>query len=469
MNSGVVSEKTKGNEAEDRKLKFGEKIAVNISQGIGTLHFQIIQMFLLFFYTDVMGVSAAYIAGLFLVTRIVDAFLAPILGIVVDRTTTRFGKYRPWMIAYTALLGVFGWLTFTNFDLSHTSKLIYVTITYVIYSVVGAIGGGPSVAIIPAITKRMDERVSLGQIGYFAILIGAIVAQIAIQPLYKVLGGGNDAKGFSLTMGIIAIISVLMAAYQAVKIKERYVVQKQEGEKSASFKQMFIATLTNRTAIIAYLYVLGTNLGMGIRSAVMLHYFKYYFHDEGLVVVVGLISMVPTMVGVMLSSKITKLIGIKANLLIYFIINLVGTAAIIVIPATPSGVNLFMAVSVLIGLFNGFASPAQGTMMPAAMDYTEWKSGLNINAFMGSIQGFLQTLATALSGAIAAGALAFIGYVPGVEQSSSTLFGLKMVMGILPAVAILLTAGIIWFDLTEDKQAQISKELAERRNRTTSK
>jgi GPH family glycoside/pentoside/hexuronide:cation symporter/probable glucitol transport protein GutA len=111
----------------------------------------------------------------------------------------------------------------------------------------------------------------------------------------------------------------------------------------------------------------------------------------------------------------------------------------------------------------GMATPAQGTMMPAAMDYTQWKTGMNINAFMGSISGFIGTVATALAGAIAAGALNFIGYVPGAEQSSSTILGLRVLMSILPALIIAFRICVIWFDLTEEKQAQISKELEERR------
>lgn len=136
---------------------------------------------------------------------------------------------------------------------------------------------------------------------------------------------------------------------------------------------------------------------------------------------------------------------------------------VMVIPNTSTGVVIFMTLNAITAFFLGASTPAQGSMMPAAMDYTEWKTGKNVNAFMGSIQGFVQTLATALAGAVAAWALHIVGYVPGVEQSSETIFGLKLFMGVVPAFVLLFTASIIWFDISEEKQKQITKELAERR------
>ncbi|MDF2674800.1 MAG: H+-glucitol symporter [Clostridiales bacterium] len=448
---------------EDRKLKLREKVACVIGGMTGTFHFQMIQMYLLYFYTDVMKINAAYVAGLFLFARVIDAFLAPAFGILVDKITTPWGKYKPWFVILTVPTMIFGWLTFTNVNLSPNGKLIYATVTYLIYSVGGALGQGPGAAMTPAITKRVDERVSIGIWSYVLVMVGAMVVVIGAQPLYKGLGGGNEAKGFSLLMGSAAVIGILISIFQVVTLKERYVVQTSKDEKKPSFVEMFKAVFTNKTAVIVYLFVFANNLANGIRSAVMIHYFKYYFHNDGLMVTMGIVGLVPILIGVMFSSKVTKLIGIKNNVLVSAILNIASMVSIIFVPANSTGVVIFLGVSVIASLFNGFSSPAQSAMMPAAMDYTEWKSGMNVNAFMGSIQGFMQTFATALSGAIAAGALAFVGYVPGVEQSSGTIFGLKVLMSILPAIIISLTLSVAWFDLTEDKQAQITKELAERR------
>lgn len=447
----------------EEKLKFREKLACAIGGLPATFHSQMIQVFLLYFYTDIMKISTGYVAGLFLIVRILTAVLTPTFGVVVDRITTPWGKYKPWIIILGVPFGIFGFLTYTNIDLSPTGKLVYVAITYTMYSIAGALTSGPSSAIIPAATKRVDERVSIGQISILSVMIGAILVSVVVQPLYKWLGGGNDAKGFSLLMAGVGVITLLTVLFQVITIKERYIVKRKKDEKTPSFKQMFQAVLRNKTAVIVYIYIFATNLATSIKSAVVLYYFKYFFHNDGLMVTMGIVALIPSLIGVSLSSKVTKLFGIKINIMITVIINVITFAAIVVIPNNSTGSMIFLILMAIAGLFSGISTPAQSTMMPAAMDYTEWKSGLNINAFMGSLQNFLQTIAIALSGVVVASSLNFIGYAPGVEQSSSTILGIKLLMSIVPAIIIAFTASVMWFDLTEEKQTQIAKELTERR------
>lgn len=448
----------------NNKLKFGEKVAVVIPGTLGTFHSQVIQMFLLFFYTDMMGISAAYAAGLFLFIRVFDAVAAPAFGIFIDKVETPWGKYKPWFIGVAVFAAVFGWLTFTDFGLSGSAKLIYATITYFLYSTFKTLEIAPQMAIVPVVTKRLDDRISMNQISYFLMMIAAMVASVAIQPLYKRLGGGNGAKGFSIIMGTVAVITILIAVFQSFKVKERYVVQPKKDEKSLSLKEMLSALLSNKTALIVYGYILGLNLSNGFKSTLAIYYYKYYFHNEGLVAIIGLVGMLPTLVGVAFSGPITKRIGIKSNLIMGSIVSVLSMLALIVIPPTKTGIIMFIVLNVVAGLFSGISTPASGTMMPAAMDYTEWKTGKNLNGFMGSLQGFLQTFSTAISGSIAATALSVIGYVSGAaQQSSATITGIKILMSIVPAIIMLLTLVVIKFDLTEEKQAQITRELAERR------
>jgi sugar (glycoside-pentoside-hexuronide) transporter len=460
----IKAEKSVNVAREDRKLRFGEKVAVVIPGTLGLFHSQVIQMFLLFFYTDMMGISAAYAAGLFLFIRFFDAIAAPVFGIFIDKVTTPWGKYKPWLIGVGVFAAVFGWLTFTDFGLSGNAKLIYATLTYFLYSTFKTLEIAPQMAIVPVVTKRIDDRMSMNQISYLFMMIAAMVASVAVQPLYKRLGGGNGAKGFSIIMGTVAVITILIAVFQAFKVKERYVVQRKKDEKSLSLKEMLAALLRNKTALIVYGYILGINLSNGFKSTLAIYYYKYYFHNEGLVAIIGLVSMLPTLLGVGLSGPITKRIGIRNNLVIGSIINVICLAAVIVVPPTKVGLTLFIVLYVIAGLFSGISTPASGTMMPAAMDYTEWKTGKNINGFMGSLQGFLQTFSTAISGSVVAASLSIIGYVSGAaQQSSATILGIKVLMSIVPAVIMLLTLVVIKLDLTEEKQAQITNELAERR------
>jgi sugar (glycoside-pentoside-hexuronide) transporter len=464
MNSTEVIQSVNVIEPEERKLKFSEKLSAVLNGTTGVFHSQVIQMFLLFYYTDIMKISAAYVAGLFLVARIVDAFLAPIFGIYIDKVNTRWGKYKPWYIWTGALIGIFGWLTFTNFHLGSTGNLIYATITYFIYSGLKSMEQAPANALIPAITKSVNDRISLNQIGYFFMMVAILFAQIGIQPLYKRVGGGDPAFGFSIIMGVVAVIGILIAVYQQYSIKERYIAPVIKVEDRPSIKEMIVALIKNKYALIVFIYVFAINLAGGIRSGITIYYFKYFFHNEGLMVIAGMVGMLPTLIGVVFSPMMTKRIGIRKNLLIGIIVGAVTTAAIVLIPPTSTGVTMYLVLSVVGNLFVGLSTPAQGTMMPAAIDYSEWRTGKNINAFMGSFLGFLQTFATAISGAIAAGSLSVIGYVAGAaEQSSSTLLGFKVLMSVVPAVITLLQLAILWYDLSESKQAEITKDLADRR------
>ncbi|WP_138752162.1 MFS transporter [Paenibacillus sinopodophylli] len=450
-------------DGERPRLTLSEKIALVIGNAPNTFHYQIIQMYLLFFYTDFMKVSPAFIAALFLITRFVDALLAPIFGAMLDKMTTPWGKYTPWFLILGVPFAISGWLTFTVPDLDEPGKMVYAAVTYVIYSLFASIITIPSQAVVPAVTKRIEERITIAQLGFLFILFGALIVQVGTVPLYKALGGGDDAKGFSVFMAAAAVVTIVISVFQSVRVKERYLVAVKKDKKTPSFRQMFAATFSNKYAIILYVYLFSSAISSGIRSGVQIHFYKYFFHNEGLMAIIGIVVLIPTLVGVAFSQRIIRRFGLKNTVLAGVIVNLVTCPVFLFIPSDTTGLVLLIAVSVVTSLIGGFASPAQGVMMPAAIDYTEWKSGLNLNAFMSSFNGFIQTFATALSGAIAAGALTVIGYVPGVEQSDGTLFGLKVLIGVLPAVFGAFAICMIWFDLTEEKQTQISKELAEKR------
>ena len=292
-----------------------------------------------------MGISAAYAAGLFLFIRFFDAVAAPAFGIFIDKVNTPWGKYKPWFIGAAVFAAVFGWLTFTDFGLSGNAKLIYATITYFLYSTFKTLEIAPQMAIVPVVTKRIDDRMSMNQISYFLMMIAAMTASVAVQPLYKRLGRGNGAKGFSIIMGTVAVITILIGIFQAFKVKERYVMQPKKDEKSLSLKEMLAALLSNKTALIVYGYILGLNLSTGFRTTLSIYYYKYYFHNEGLVAVMGLLGIVPTLLGVGLSGAITKRIGIRKNLVIGSIINVITTLALILVPSTNSGLVLFIILS----------------------------------------------------------------------------------------------------------------------------
>lgn len=153
-----------------------------------------------------------------------------------------------------------------------------------------------------------------------------------------------------------------------------------------------------------------------------LDYLKYYFHNENLMVVIGIISLVPSIIGTLLAGPITKRLGIKATMLSSVIMSVLSSAAIMFVPASSASMAIFLVLRAIDGFTMGISTPAQTTMMPAAMDYTEWKTGMNVNGFMGSIQGVMKTIATAIAGALTAGHWLGLGMYQEVEGETDNLY-----------------------------------------------
>ncbi|OMF37967.1 hypothetical protein BK133_02995 [Paenibacillus sp. FSL H8-0548] len=301
MASAEVIREEVNDEGERPRLKLSEKIGLVIGNAPNTFHYQIIQMYLLFFYTDFMKISPAFIAALFLITRIVDALLAPIFGAMLDKITTPWGKYTPWFLILGVPFAISGWLTFTVPDLGESGKMVYAVVTYAIYSLFASIITIPSQAVVPAVTKRIEERITIAQLGFLFILFGALVVQVGTVPLYKALGGGDDGKGFSIFMAAAAVITIVISVYQSVRVKERYIVAAKKDKKSPSFRQMFAATFSNKYAIILYVYLFSSAISSGIRSGVQIHFYKYFFNNEGLMALIGIVVLIPTLIGVAFS------------------------------------------------------------------------------------------------------------------------------------------------------------------------
>ena len=443
------------------RLSLAERVAVVINGGTGSFHNQMIQLYLMFFYTDVLQLSAKFIAPLFLVARVVDAFLGPAFGIFVDRTRTRWGKYKPWYILTGALIGVCGWLSFTRPPIGGMLLLAYVALTYFLYSGLKPMEQAPAGALMSTTTKSLQERLTLGQIGFVLIIVCSIVAQVAVPVLYPRLGG-SPATGFSIIMGFAALLGVVVAIFQAVTIKERYSHINSAGTQ-LPVREMVRVVCTNKYVFIPYLFTFAINLSGGIRSALTIYLFRYYFHNTDLMATAGLAGFLPMLLGVALSRRITTAIGLRGNLLVATVVGALTNAAVLLMPASATGAWIYVGVSALGSFFQGLSIPAQGTMLPAAMDYVEWQTGKQMQAFIGSFSGFFQTLANALASAIAATSLSIIGYVPNVDQSSGTLAGLLVAIGLVPAICTLLQLSVLWFDLTETKQQEIAAELFSRR------
>ena len=429
-----------------------------------TIDMMMVQTYLLYFYTDVVKINAAVVGAIFLVVRIISALIVPVFGIFVDRRTTPWGKYRPYYIIMGIPTAIFGFLTFTSFDLGKQGQLIYVIATYFLYSVFTSAGSVPKGAMGPMLTKNIQDRLSMGLLGYVFAVTGSMIAISGTPLLVRILGGNSEAKGFSMTMGVFAVIAIMIAILQVTVMKEKY--PSVSGKTSQySMKQMLGAAFHNRTAIIVILLSLSINLSTGLRSAVSFHYLKYYFQKPEMMAQVGLLTMIGLFGGALLSPLLTRRIGIRNNLLLSGIFTILTSVLVFFVPPQGNGLYIYILLLLISNFFNGLSTPAQSTLMPNAIDYTEWKTGMNLGAFMSSVSSFVATSATAFSGVVVGMILTFSGYQADAQQSQAALVGIKLLMSILPAVAAILTLSAIWLGDTEKQHETIVKELMERRNK----
>ncbi|HHV11566.1 MAG TPA: H+-glucitol symporter [Clostridiales bacterium] len=449
----------------DRKIPLLEKIIYSSGGGISTFYYMMVQLWLLYFYTDIMKLDATYVGVMFVVVRALGAAITPVVGVALDRRSTRWGKYRPWSLIFGLGLTVSGFLTFIPVDLGAAGRTVYATVTYVILSIFMSVGSAPGMGLTSSMTKRQDDRMTMNIMGFVWILILSVVAQVGSQPIIRIFGKGDEGAGFRwfmlIVMGIFAVWYLLIFK----SVKERFTLQSKEQERFSL--RLVVESLTkNKYALITVTYIFALTLTTSMRSTVGIYYYKYYFNDAGMLSLIGGITILPTLLGSLLCPLANKLMGLKRNLVLAVGVNIAASIAMFFVPATDSGKTAFIILSVIGGLFMGIAQPAQGTMMPMAVDYGEWKYKTNSGGFFGALNGFFQTIATAVSGGIVALVLSVVNYVPDVQQTVGTLTGIKVMMSIVPAIVYILGWVVLAWDMTEGRHKKIARELIERRQYT---
>ena len=446
----------------DKKIPRAEKFFFSSAPGVATFYFMMISTWLLFFYTDILKIDVLYVGAMFVVVRIIDAILTPFFGMYLDRQNTRWGKYKPWIFILWTGMCVGGFLTFNTVNLGQTANTIYATITYAVFSIFMSMNTGASMGMTTAITKRQDDRLTIGMGNAVWTMVFAIIASIVALPLINAFGNGDQEAGFRGLMLVFLVINMAITVIIVKISKERFIIPKEQQQKF-SLKLVFKSLGGNKYAVIAIVYIFAINLFSSIRSAVGIYYYKYYFNDENMLVMVGMISMIPTLIGAFAGTAIAKKIGLKATILTAVIATVATSVPMYFLPANDMGKMVFIVLSAIGGLFTGIAQPAQGTMVPAAADFGEWRFKTNSGGFFGTLNGFFQTLATAIAGGLVAFILAAVNYVPDVQQTNTALDGIRFMMAILPAVVFLAGFVMIGWDMSEKKHQEIVEEVNARR------
>lgn len=444
------------------KLSIKEKVGYALGDTAANFIFQTMVMFQLAFYTDTFGITAAAAGTLLVVVRVWDAIFDPIMGIVADRTKTKWGKFRPWVLWTAVPFGIMGFLTFVTPDFSESGKLVYAYVTYIVLMMVYSANNLPYSALSGVMTGDLGERTSLSSYRFVFAMLAQLIIQGLALPMVSYFGQGSSARGYQYTMAIFSTLAVVLFFITFSTTKER--IQPDPAQK-ASVKQHYRDLIRNGPWIVMFVLTLILFITLAMRGSVVFYYFRYYMNAENyesLFSVFNVLGTSSTIIGIFFSKGLAMKFG-KRNV---FIGGLAGTtlftALFVFLP--PTAVTFIFATEMLRQFVYGFTIPLLWAMMADVADYSEWKNGRRATGIVFSAIVFALKAGLGFGGAITGYVLSLYGYVPNVAQTEAALKGIVMTMSIFPAITFgLCVVCLFFYGINKQAEIQITNELAERR------
>jgi GPH family glycoside/pentoside/hexuronide:cation symporter len=455
------------------RLSLKEKIGYSFGDTASNLFFQTFIFFLLYFYTDVMGIPAASVAIIFLVGRIWDAVNDPLMGMIADRTNTRLGKFRPFLL-YSALpFGVLGFIMFITPNFSTQGKVIYAFITYNLMMMMYTVINVPYSALMGVISPNAQERTVVSSFRFVGAFVGQFIVQFAVLWLVGILGKGNEAIGWQWAMAVIGGLAAILWLITFASTKER--VQPVKEQKNP-LKQDLADLFKNFPWLLIGTATIFQLLFNVIKGGSAVYYFKYFVQDQqlslfgstfsfsyqSLISAFLLIGTAFTILGAVLTNILSKAFGKSRCYYGFLGIATISTALFYFLE--PPDLVLMFVLQIISSFAVGPVSVLQWAIYTDTADYSEWKTGRRATALIMAASLFALKLGIALAGTFQAWVLKVYGYMPDVVQSATALDGIKLLMSIFPAVAgIIGVAFMVFYPLNNTMMVKIEEDLTARR------
>ena len=494
------------NKEQIDRLPLAEKIGYGFADASANFVFQIMVMFQVGFYTDVFGITAAAAGTLLLVGRFWDAIFDPIMGSIADRTNTRWGKFRPWLLWTAIPFAVLFWLTFTTPNFSPNGKLIYAYITYILLMTVYSMNNTPYSALNGVMTGDVNERTSLSSWRFIFAQSATILVQGFLLLMVASLGRGSAQQGWSRSIGILSLLSIVFFIITFLSVKER--IKPAPGQK-ASFKEDVTGLLHNGPWMSMFLLTLFVFITLALWGSAMYYYFNYYISKEHLfsflqslgmaapagaaggeavlsgwhkflnaigllanadlsnasIIGFSLFNMVGTIIsltGIIFSKRLTLIFSKKGVFIVGLALTALFTALFYLLPREAVGWTFVL--NILKSLAYSFTIPLLWAMMGDVADYSEWKTARRSTGFIFAGIVFALKAGLGFGGAICGWLLSLYGYQPNVAQDGQALAGIRMTASIYPAITFLIgVAALAFYGISKQMSLQIQDELAERR------
>ncbi len=475
-----------------QKLSVLEKVGYSLGDLSANLIFQTLMTFLAFFYTDVYKIPAATASVIIFTGGFFGAFFNIIMGAIADRTQTRWGKFRPWILWTSIPFGVMAMLAFSTPDFGQTGKLIYALITYFLLVIIYSANNLPYSALSGVITGNMKERNSLSSYRFVAVMFAQFVIQVLLLPLVLISGHGDQQSGFKTVMTIFAVTGVVFFIITFLTTKERIVpAQNKKTSVSLDLKDLF----KNKPWLIMLFLTILVFITLALKGGMYIYYFKYYlsepsiasflenigfnkftqwlYHATGfqwpndpatsgnsLFNASGIIFMIA---GIMLSKPLADRFG-KRDVFGTFLF-LSAIFLLLFVFYSPESIGIVFITQILHGFFYGVTIPLLWAMIADVADYSEWKNKRRATAIIFSAMIFGLKVGLSVGGALGAALLAKYGYIAKVSrQTAATISGIKMSVSIYPCIFFILGVVLLMgYNINKKMELTLEKDLKERR------
>ena len=454
-----------------------EKIGYGLGDAASSMFWKLFTMYLLFFYTDIIGLPAAAIGTMFLVTRIWDAFVDPLMGIMTDRTDTRWGKFRPYILFGAVPFGIIGILTFAVPEFGQSGKMIYAYVTYGLMMMIYSAVNVPYASLMGVMSPDPKIRTELSSYRMTFAFVGSILVLLLVEPLVEVFGrmrGSEipDARfGWQMAAIVFAIIAVSMFFCTFAWTRERV---KPIKETKNRLRDDLIDLFRNRPWWILLGAGVAAQIFNSIRDGSAVYYFKYYAEGtEGfrlgiidasvsLTTIYLVLGQAANILGIILVTPISNRIGKKHTYLWSMVFATVLSACFYMLDKSDIGGMLLL--QFLISMCAGAVFPLLWSMYADVTDFSELKTGRRATGLIFSSSSMSQKFGWTIAGALTGWLLGYFGFEANVVQTDTAQHGIRLMMSLLPAVGTLLSVLFIaFYPLNEKTLNRILEELSIRR------
>ena len=443
------------------KLSVKEKIGYGLGDTASHFVWDMVGFWILIFYTDTFGISAAAAGTIMLIARFWDMFSDPLMGIIADRTNTRWGKFRPYLLWMALPYSVLAVLTFTTPDLGTTGKVIYAGITYFLLMTVFTAINLPYSSLGAVMTSDSYERAGLNSYRFIFAFAGQFIVTGTALYLANYFGKGNMAQGYQYTLILFSVISFILFMISFTTTRERVAPPPtQQHNLKEDVKNLF----RNRPWVILFFVGIISFVMFAMQNLSIAYYFKYYIGVEENVQLFNIIGTIALILGIPLSKPLAKQFG-KRN--VYMASSLIsGTFFILLYVPGNDNLHAVYILNVLAKFSYAPAVPLLWTMLADTADYSEWKNNRRATGLVFSAATFAQKAGWGIGGALAGWLLALYQFVPNIQQTATSLDGIKMMISVFPGLLYMSCAVLLYFYAIDQKTCvEMQNDLESRRSK----